>query len=89
MTPEMRPSKRVADALGEIAGDQPVDRLALGRHGAPLGGRDQPGDLLEPRFLRRRDAVLAEAERGDQRAMHDEVGIAADRRGEMRVAPAD
>ena len=28
----------------------------------------------------------AQAERADQRAVHDQVGVAADRRGEMRVA---
>ena len=31
--------------------------------------------------------VGAELLRADQRAMHDEVGVAADRRGEMRIAP--
>ena len=31
-------------------------------------------------------AAVAELERADQPAMHDQVGIAADRRGEMRVA---
>ena len=83
----MRAVEGFADALGEIGGDQPVDGVALGRHGAAFGGGDQGGDLLEPLLLAAREAVLAEAQRGDQRAMHDQVGIAADRRGEMRVAP--
>ena len=33
-----------------------------------------------------RQAAVAELAGADQRAMHDEIGIAADRRGEMRVA---
>jgi hypothetical protein len=46
------------------------------------------GDLAQLVFRHVRQAVLAvaEIERPDQRAMHDQVGIAADRRGEMRVA---
>ena len=33
------------------------------------------------------EAAGAEAQRADQRAVHDEVGVAPDRRGEVRVAP--
>ena len=32
------------DVRGEELGEQPVDGLALGQHGAPLGGRDVLGD---------------------------------------------
>ena len=83
----MRAGERRADAVGEMRGDQPVGRLALGRHGAALGIRD----LL----ARRRaaapislvlEAAVAEAQRAHQRAMHEQVGVAADRRGEVRVA---
>ena len=76
-----------ADAVGEEMRDQPVVGLALGQHGAALGGGNLRGD-----FGQRLDvgglgqAVVAELERADQPAMHDQVGIAADRRGEMRVA---
>ena len=68
--------------------DQPVDGLALGRHGAALGG----GDLRAPISPSERasspvgKAVVAELEGADQRAVHDQVGIAPDRRGEVRVA---
>ena len=66
-------------------GDEPVHRLALRRHGAALGGGDARGDLGE--FGRRRvgQGAFAELQRADQGAMHDEIGVAADRRGEMRV----
>ena len=32
------------------------------------------------------EAARAQPERADQRAVHQQVGVAADRRGEMRVA---
>ena len=69
-------------------GDQAVDRFALGLHGAAFGRGDLRGDLGE-RFRRLAvgQGAVAERERPDQRAVHHEVGIAADRRGEMRVAP--
>ena len=75
-----------ADALGKPGGDQPVDGVALRRHGAPLGDRDLAGDALEPLLVRGAQAARAEAESCDQRAMHEQVGIAADRRGEVDVA---
>ena len=77
-----------ADAVGEEMRDQPVDGLALGLHGAALGGRDA-APRSRPSAARScavRQAVGAELQRADQRAMHDQVGIAADRRGEVRVA---
>ena len=40
----------------------------------------------EPRRLLVGQAAGAQPQRADQRAMHHEVGIAADRRGEMGVA---
>ena len=43
-------------------------------------------DLLELAHLRVGQPVRPEPERADQRAMHDEVGVAADRRGEVRIA---
>ena len=82
----MRAAKDGADAVGEIGGDEPVDRLALGGHRAALGGRNVLGDLRQfpPRASRK--AAVAELQRADQRAMDDEIGVAADRRGEMRIA---
>ncbi len=76
-----------ADAVGEEMRDQPVVGLALGHHGAALGGGDLRGDLGQLLAVgRSRAAAVAELERADQPAMHDQVGVAADRRGEMRVA---
>ena len=76
-----------ADAVGEEMRDQPVVGLALGHHGAALGGgnlRRDLGQLLAVGALGQR--AVAELERADQPAMHDQIGVAADRRGEMRVA---
>ncbi len=76
-----------ADAVGEEMRDQPVFGLALGQHGAPLGGGNLGADLGQHRHVERvGQAVRAELERADQAAMHDQIGVAADRRGEMRVA---
>ena len=67
--------------------DQPVVGLALGLHGAALGGRNLRGDFGQRRVvLAFRQAVGAEFSGADQPAMHDQVGIAADGRGEVRVA---
>ena len=43
-------------------------------------------DLFELARTRLGQAVIAQPQRADQRAMDDQIGIAADRRGEMRVA---
>src|SRR5438876_150548 len=60
---------------------------ALGRHGAALGGGDECRDFLQPIGLLLRQAAGAKPKRGDQAAMHDQICIATDWRGEMRVAP--
>ena len=57
----MRRREGRADLVGEIGGDQPVDRLALGRHGAALGGRDVLGDLASSPACDVGQAVVAEA----------------------------
>ena len=51
-----------------------------------LGIGDGLRDVGEPRGLLVREAAGAQPQSADQRAVHDEVGVAADRRGEMRVA---
>ena len=69
-----------------MPGDQAVHRLAFGRHRAALGAGDAFGDagqFAQSRFFQ---PARPKAERADQGAMHDEVGVAADRRSEMRVA---
>ena len=70
-----------------MRGDQAIGGLAFGRHGAPLRARNALGDIGE--FLDRHIGLAAwpEVQRADQRAMDDEIGVAADRRGEMRIAP--
>ncbi len=76
-----------ADAVGEEMRDQPVVGLALGHHGAPLGGGNFRGNLGKPLVIGGLgQGAVAELERADQPAMHDQIGVAADRRGEMRVA---
>ncbi len=87
MTPLMRPSN-----VAPIRSDRKfaISRsigLALGLHGAPLGGRDARRDLVQRGHVHAvRQAIGAEVLRADQRAMHHEIGIAADRRGVVRVA---
>src|ERR1700740_1700093 len=75
------------DAVGQEMGDQPVSSFALGFHGPSFSGGGVSGDPAKPaRIAAGRHAVGPELERADQRTMHDEIGIAADRRSEMRVA---
>jgi len=67
--------------------DQAVVRLALGQHGAALGGGNLRADLRQDfRISAIRQTVMAKLECAYQAAMHDQVSVAADRRGEMRVA---
>ena len=95
-TPVMRRRERLAHAAREPGGDIAVDGVALGLHRAALGQADRVGDLDRSSrswsdrplfggslaFGRR----LLELEGIDQRAVDQQVGIAADRRGEVRVA---
>ncbi len=70
-----------------MVGDQPVDGLPFRRHGAALGGGDGHRDLGQSRGVDLgRQAAGPEAVAADQRAVDDEIGVAADRRGEMSVA---
>ena len=74
------------DAIGKEMGDQAIDGLALGHHGAPLGGGNARGNFTERTHgLGSRQAVVAELEGADQGAMDDEVRVAPDRRGEVGV----
>src|SRR5579872_4116326 len=77
-----------ADAVGQEMGDQAIGGLALGFHGAAFGRRNVGGDFGKAAGIGAvRQAISAKLERTDQGAMDDQIGIAADRRGEMRVAP--
>src|SRR5262249_32077319 len=76
-----------ADLLREEMRDQAINRLALSHHGSTLARRDLSPDFAERAdILAVRQPVAAELQLADQRAMHDEIRIAADRRGKMRVA---
>ena len=73
-------------AVGEVGGDQPVGGLALGGHGPALGIRDRLRDVAQPRGFLVGKRAITQAQGADQRAVHQQVGIAPDRRGEMRIA---
>src|SRR6516165_4279299 len=76
-----------ADAVGEEMGEQAVEGLAFGFHGAALGSRDLRADLAERGdVLLLRQAAVAEPHGADEAAVDDEVGVTANRRGEMGVA---
>jgi hypothetical protein len=60
--------------------DQPVGGLTLGLLGAALGGRNVGGDFSKRARLGRFGRPSGPSLRADQRAMHDKIGIAADRR---------
>ncbi len=76
-----------ADAVGEMVRDQPVIGFALGLHGAALGRRNLRGNLRQRRdILAGGQAVGAEVLGADEPTMHDQVGIAANGRGEVGVA---
>ena len=79
--------ERLVDELRHVLDFLHVRRLALGLDGDALALRRVVGDVgeLQPQLglalLRQR----AGRERLAQQAVHDEVGVAADRRREMRV----
>ena len=62
------PVELFADAFGQMVGDQPVDGVALGGHGAALEGRDFGGDIVAagPASCPADQAAFAEPERADQ-----------------------
>ena len=77
--------EQLSDLIGEIGRDIAVHRLALGDHRAALEVGDQlAGHLHRDRLLVGEPAV-AEPVVADQGAVDDEIGIAADRRGEVGV----
>src|SRR6185369_7533648 len=78
-----------SDLVGEKGGDVAVHRLAFGDHRAALQIGDELADHVhrsgllaaEPRTAR----VRLQAPGPDQRAVDEEIGVTADRRGEMGV----
>src|SRR5438270_2076453 len=80
--------KRRADTVGEMMRNQPIGRLALGLHRAPLGDGNLRGDFAQGlRRLALRQSTFAQPQAADQGAMHDQIGVAADGRSKMRIAP--
>ena len=73
------------DMVGEEGGEVSVVGVPLRDHRAPLGFRDLLGRLVEMLDVPCTQAIVTPAMRRHQRAMHDQVRIAPDRRGEMRV----
>src|SRR5690606_21745446 len=51
-----------------------------------FGGGDVLGDAGQPETFGLAQAIVPEAKRSDQRPVNDEVGITADRRGEVGIA---
>ncbi len=74
------------DLVGEESRDIAVDSIALRRGRAPFGAGDMVAGLGELGYRRSVERTIAEIIGGDQRAMHQQIGIAPDRRGEMRIA---
>src|SRR5262245_39496211 len=74
------------DALAQVLCDQPIHGLTLSGHRAPLRVRELRGDFAKALRLLLADAAGAEPQGLDQRAMDEEIGIAPNWRGKMRVA---
>ena len=71
--------------VGEVKGDEAVHGVALALHRPAFGRRDVFADRGEVATAIIGEAALAEPERRYQRPVDDQIGIAADRRGEMGV----
>src|SRR5438309_2298340 len=79
------PPRGLSATITEV-GAVAIDRFALGLHRAAFEHRDLLADLFEALFLARWQAAVAELVGADQRAVHQQVGITADWRGEVRIA---
>src|SRR6185369_14693205 len=73
------------DLVREIGRDIAVDGLALGLHRAAFEHRDLLPDLLELLLVVRRKPASTKPVGLHQRTMDEEIGIAPDRRSEVRV----
>ncbi len=65
--------------LGEIAGGVAIDRVPFRRRRASFGNRNVMADVLEAGGLGIVEPARAKPVGADQRAVHDEVGVAPDR----------
>ncbi len=82
MTPLIVPSKRLADLVLHVVALEPVLDVARRLVGAALGQRAMHAELGPAAAA---GLVLLAGEHGLDGAMHQQVGIAPDRRGEVRV----
>ena len=71
--------------LGQMRRDQPVCGFTFGRHRAALGVGDGLCRHFEAADLFVAETVFAKTQRTNQCPMHDQVSVAADRRGEVGV----
>ena len=76
----------VAYPLRQEGRREAVHGLTLGGGGAALGAGDMLADRFEALLLIGTEAVVTQLQPADQRAVHQQVRIAADRRGEVGVA---
>jgi len=74
------------DPVGEPGRDEPVGCVTLRCHGAPLGCGNLRADPQEQRLFAALKSARSKPERRHKRAMHEQIGIAADGRGEMCIA---
>src|SRR3546814_6157585 len=75
----------LADAFGKIGRDIAIGGVAFGLHRAAFEHRNLLAGALHLRCLVIGQPARPQPERLHQRAVDDEIGIAPDRRGEMRV----
>jgi hypothetical protein len=73
------------DPVGQPCCDQPVDGVTLGLHGAALGQGDFAGDAFQFWLVADRHSAGTQLQGGDQGAVDNQVGVTADRRGEMGI----
>ncbi len=77
--------KAGADFVRHVCSDVTVDRVALGQRRPPLGGGDVGAGVGEVRRRHRPQPVRPQPQPGDQGPVHQKVGVAPDRAGEVRV----
>src|SRR5690606_12997930 len=75
-----------SNSLGQILREKTIRCLALSQHGAAFGGGDMLGDAAELGLLLIGLAIVTQAKSSDERPVNDQIGVAADWRGEVGVA---
>ena len=77
--------ERRADLVREMGRDQPLGGFALGRHCPAFGSGNRRRDLGKFLVSDRSQAIASKMQCMDQGAVDNEIGVTADRRGEMRI----